>query len=40
MEKETAIKILNILSGLYPDAKTQLNYKTPFELLVAVMLSA
>ena len=33
-------KILNELEKLYPDAKPALRYKTPYELLVAVILSA
>lgn len=33
-------KILNGLEALYPDAKPALLYKTPYELLVAVILSA
>lgn len=33
-------KILKILKELFPNPKTILNYKTPFELLVAVILSA
>jgi endonuclease-3 len=33
-------KILAELERLYPDAKPALNYTTPYELLVAVMLSA
>lgn len=33
-------KILDELSRLYPDAKPALLYSTPFELLVAVILSA
>lgn len=32
--------ILNILKKLYPDADTELNFGTPFQLLVAVILSA
>lgn len=32
--------ILKILRAAYPDVKTQLRYKTPFELLVATILSA
>ena len=39
MKKEDAIKILDILKQTYPDAKCSLNFKTPFELLVAVVLS-
>lgn len=33
-------KILHILEELYPDAKCELDYTTPFELLVATILSA
>lgn len=33
-------KIRRILRGLYPDVKTQLFYETPFQLLVATILSA
>ena len=40
MDRENAQKILEELSTLYPDAKPALNYKTPYELLVAVILSA
>jgi endonuclease-3 len=33
-------KILDILEKTYPDAKCELNYTTPFELLIATILSA
>lgn len=33
-------KILDILEETYPDAKCELEYKTPFELLIATILSA
>ncbi|MBW6411823.1 endonuclease III [Clostridium weizhouense] len=33
-------KILDILKETYPDAKCELNYQTPFQLLVATILSA
>ncbi|HHW09595.1 MAG TPA: endonuclease III [Firmicutes bacterium] len=33
-------KLLNELQSLYPDAACGLNYRTPFELLVATILSA
>lgn len=39
-EKERAKEILDILSKMYPDAHCELDYSTPFELLVAVILSA
>lgn len=35
-----AAGILAILSELYPDARTELKYRNPFELLVATVLSA
>lgn len=35
-----AIKIVEILKEYYPEAKCSLNFKTPFELLVATILSA
>lgn len=34
------IKIYNLLNEMHKDAKCELNYSTPFELLVAVVLSA
>lgn len=40
MKKNDAVKIIEILKQTYPDAKCSLNYSTPFELLIAVMLSA
>ncbi|OUM86079.1 MAG: endonuclease III [Bacillus thermozeamaize] len=33
-------KILNILEQTYPDAHCELNYRNPFELLIATILSA
>ena len=39
-KKENAIKIVEILKEYYPDAKWSLNFNTPFELLVATILSA
>ena len=33
-------KILDKLEELYPDAKCELDYTTPFELLIATILSA
>jgi len=38
--KEKAGKIRQILSTAYPDVKTQLEFQTPFQLLVATILSA
>ena len=40
MTKQNAIKIIEILKELYPDAKGSLDFNTPFEMLVAVCLSA
>lgn len=40
MEKRKAMKVIELLRELYPDAKCELNFKTPFQLLVATVLSA
>lgn len=40
MEKPKAMKVIELLRELYPDAKCELNFKTPFQLLVATVLSA
>lgn len=37
MTKQNAIKIIEILKELYPDAKCSLDFNTPFEMLVAVV---
>lgn len=34
------IKIINILKKMYPDAKCSLDFATPFQMMVAVVLSA
>lgn len=39
-EKDRINKILSILNKAYPEAKTELNYKNPFELLIATILAA
>lgn len=39
-DKNHAIKIVELLKSYYPDAKCSLNFTTPFELLVATILSA
>lgn len=39
-KKKWVIEILKLLHSSYPDAGTMLNYSSPFELLVAVVLSA
>src|SRR5665213_4186792 len=38
--KKRAAKIVAYLKKAYPKPKTELKYKTPFQLLTAVMLSA
>jgi endonuclease-3 len=38
--KEKALKIIKVLKRLFPTAKIALNYSNPWELLVAVVLSA
>lgn len=40
MNKENAIKIIDILKETYSDAKCSLDFNSPFELLIAVILSA
>lgn len=40
MTKKKVIELINILKESYPDAKCSLNFETPFELAIAVMLSA
>ena len=40
MTKDKAKLIMERLAGVYPDAKPELKYKTAFELLIAVILSA
>ncbi|MFC4453095.1 endonuclease III [Deinococcus sonorensis] len=38
--KRRALELLTLLEASYPDARTELEYTTPFELLVATVLSA
>ena len=40
MEREQAQRALQILANTYPDARPALHYRTAYELLVAVILSA
>ena len=40
MNQKQAIKIIEILKEYYPEATCSLDFKTPFEMTVAVMLSA
>lgn len=40
MNKSDAINFVNILKQTYPDAQCSLDFQTPFQLVVAVMLSA
>lgn len=40
MKKNDVINIIEILKNTYPDAKCSLDFETPFELLIAVILSA
>lgn len=37
---EVALKVFELLLAEYPDPKTELNYDNPFQLLIAVILSA
>jgi endonuclease-3 len=38
--KDEAVKIIEILKVIYPDAKCSLDFETPFQMMIAVMLSA
>lgn len=40
MDNKTAVNILDILEDTYPDVKCELDYSSPFQLLVATILSA
>ena len=40
MSMNQIVKILNALKEYYPDAKCSLDFEEPFQLVVAVMLSA
>ncbi len=40
LTKEEIEEVINKLIDLYPDAKSELNYSNPFELLIATILSA
>lgn len=40
MKKNDILEMIKILKKSYPDAKCSLNFNTPFEMLVAVILSA
>lgn len=40
MKKENIIKLVENLKKAYPDATCSLDFKTPFQMVVAVMLSA
>ena len=40
MNKNDTINLIEIIKNTYPDAKCSLDFKTPFQMVVAVMLSA
>lgn len=40
MQRNKAIEIIEILKEYYPEATCSLDFKTPFEMVIAVMLSA
>ena len=40
MKKKDVIDMIEILKKTYPDAKCSLDFTTPFELHIAVILSA
>ena len=40
MKRETMRRILDTIAGMFPDARCELNHSNPFELTIAVLLSA
>ncbi len=40
LTKADALEVLRRLEDMYPDAKAELDFKNPYELLVATVLSA
>ena len=40
LNEKNVVEIIDILKSTYPNAKCSLDFKTPFEMLVAVCLSA
>ena len=40
MKQKDAVEVIKILKEFYPDATCSLDFKTPFQMVVAVMLSA
>jgi len=40
MKKQDLAFVFDTLGVLYPDATTELHYSTPFQLLIAVIMSA
>ena len=40
MKQKDALEVIKILKEFYPDATCSLDFKTPFQMVVAVMLSA
>lgn len=40
LTKNEKLEAIELLNATYPDAKAELNYTTPFELLIATILSA
>ena len=40
LNEEDVVEIIDVLKSTYPNAKCSLDFKTPFEMLVAVCLSA
>ena len=40
LNKDEIIELINILKDTYPDATCSLNFNNPFQMVIAVMLSA
>ena len=40
MNQKNAVQLVKLLKDTYPDATCSLDFETPFQLVIAVMLSA
>ncbi|TDM15445.1 endonuclease III [Macrococcus bovicus] len=40
LSKKKTLELLDVIADMYPDAECELNYRNPFDLTIAVLLSA
>ncbi|MGO3795259.1 endonuclease III domain-containing protein, partial [Vagococcus salmoninarum] len=40
LSKETTLEVVNVMAEMFPEAHCELTYRNPFELVIAVSLSA